>query len=167
MSNLKQKLTAPALILSLISGSFAVFIANQLDSRVAEKLQEGDHQHAKDLLKREVFQSLVGSRHLWIKPCSTGEDEEFFIALNKVFIAYDEDQEVIEAVVKLHEDRSKPKEPKDEEPEELSQDAINLLNLIKAMAEAGGVPIDPRLDDDFLSSPISPDYTRLCKYLPE
>ena len=133
---------SPSLLFTLLG----ITIAGHLDTRLAEKLQERDRQHAEASLKRDVLQSLAGSRHLLLKPDATGE-EEIYIVLNQISVVYANHPEVISARRTLHKDLGVP-----------TRLEVNLLSLTEAMAKAAKVPVD-QLDENFFLRPFAPNYS--------
>lgn len=120
------------IISSLISGLIGIFISNYFYKK-----------SEKNKLKMQTFRKIVGYRYC-IADNSNSEDEynEFFSALNEVFVVFNEDKEVIAALKKMHEDLGTAKSLTD-----------NLVNLIRRMSEVLGVNYSI-VNDSFFERPF-------------
>lgn len=120
------------IISSLISGLIGIFISNYFYKK-----------SEKNKLKMQTFRKIVGYRYC-IADNSNSEDEynEFFSALNEVFVVFNEDKEVIAALKKMHEDLGTAHSLTD-----------NLVNLIRRMSEVLGVNYSI-VNDSFFERPF-------------
>ena len=120
------------LITSLISGLLGIFISNYYHKK-----------SEKNKLKTQTFRRILGYRYCIASNSSSEyEDNEFFSALNEVFIIFNEDKEVIEALKKMHEEIGQPNRLID-----------NLVNLIKRMSDVLGINYS-NINDSFFERPF-------------
>ncbi|MCY3791816.1 MAG: hypothetical protein OXH63_23815 [Gemmatimonadetes bacterium] len=103
-------------------------------------LYGGDYLDSRDS-KRDVLRRLSGASFTLTGDRCPLPNGEPFVALNEAFVAYAEDEEVIEALEEL-------RESGEENTGEL------VVALIKRMAESAGVPIP--VDDASLMQPLTP-----------
>ena len=95
-------------------------------------------------VKRDVLRQFVGNSYILTKP-TIGHIGEPFVSLNQIYVVYAEDEQVIRALRKLHEELTTV-------PESLIG---NILQLIKAMVKAAEVPWS-ELNEEFIRRPFSP-----------
>jgi len=123
------------LVSALFSGLFAAYLSSRLNRRYTE-----------NSLKRDVLRRLVGNLFFWTEEEEgTSVHGEPFIALNEIFVVYADHRKVISALREMHKDLDQPDRLCD-----------NLLNLIKEMVEAAGVPVSSPLNDNLIRKPFTP-----------
>ena len=100
----------------------------------------------KKRLKQEVLMCVVGNRWTLTNGSSQSSRDDFFIALNKVWVAFNDSENVISALKKLY----KGAVTRDTTEEEKT---TNLLNLVKEMCAS--VDIETKdLGDEFITTPF-------------
>ena len=117
------------ILCSLISGLLGVLISNWQYKKYEKKK-----------IKMETFRRVVGYRHCLV---GNSQDNEFLSALNEVFVVFNEDKEVINALKKLHEVLN------------LSDRLVdNLVTLITEMCKVLNVNYS-QVNDSFFEKPFS------------
>lgn len=121
-----------AISTSLISGLLGVIIANNY----YKKLE-------KTKLKTETFRKILGYRYCLTLNSSDDEYNEFFSALNEVFLVFNDNDNVINALKKMHEELSIPNRLND-----------NLVSLIKEISKVLNIDCS-KVNDSFFETPFT------------
>jgi hypothetical protein len=124
------------IISSLISGLLGVIISSAFYAN-----------HEKNMIKLNLLHDLVGYREA-ITPSGEYNRKEFYIALNKVFLVYNDNDAVIDAYRGFVSNMSMGRG-------DLANESM--FNMIKAMAEDSGLNYD-QTDKEILMLPISSKY---------
>lgn len=117
---------------SLISGLLGVVISNRQYKK-----------YEKNKIKMDTFRRVVAYRYCLVPNSQDNNSGEFFSALNEVFVVFNENKEVIDALKKLHEELNLPDRSVD-----------NLVTLIKKMSEVLNVNYS-QVNDSFFERPFS------------
>lgn len=117
---------------SLLSGLVGVIVSNHQYKKYEKKK-----------MKMDTFRRIVAYRYCLVTNSSKNDFNEFFSALNEVFVVFNEDEEVMKALKKLHEELS------------LSDRLVdNLVTLIKKMCQVLDINYS-QVNDSFFERPFS------------
>ena len=86
----------------------------------------------------------MGNRYLSTESFK-GQGREMFAALNEAAVVFSDVPQVMAVLEKMHEERNIK-----------GRTADNLITLVKAMAEAAGVPLPKNWNDSFIERPFTP-----------
>ena len=121
----------------LLAGLLASFLAPFVDSVL-------DQRSYREQRKRDVFARFVGNRHYLAGACRGKSSAEPFIALNEMFVVFDDSPLVISTLNKLRQEIDQP-----------GRDLDNMVTLIKEMARSSKIRLN-NLNDDFFLTPFTP-----------